>query len=214
MAGVIDLYMAELGRRLAFDTALRARVCAEVEDHLREAAEHGAADPLTAERRAVARFGAARDIAARFACDALAGETRRTWLTFAAAAGGALIAMRLRRMLIDTAAFDAAPFAALLDRYAFIAALAAGAAGWLIWRFAPRSGGAGVDRFRLPARIAAFALAALALSIAGGAVIAARHLSTPTLTAFLLEIAMALWLGLQILALRRRTRAAAKALAP
>lgn len=210
MAGVIDAYLSELDRRLAFDRALSARVCAEAEDHLREAAAaQPAADADEAERRAVARFGSARDIAARFADDLLVGAARRTWVLLAAAAGAALLAMRLRRMLLEEAAFNAAPLGAFLDRYAFFAALACGLAGWFAWRAAQRSG----ERSRLPARLALGALAALSLSIAGGAAIAAQHLSLPTLAAFLLEIAMAGWLALQAITLQRRTDAALKALA-
>ncbi|MFT3811158.1 MAG: hypothetical protein QM698_14695 [Micropepsaceae bacterium] len=213
MAGVIDSYLCELDRRLAFDRALGARVCAEVEDHLREAAAaHPGHSDDEAERRAVERFGPAREIAARFADDILAGTARWTWYSLTTAVACALLAMRLRRMLLDDAAFSAAPLAAFLDRYAFIAAIVCGIAACLVWRAALRSGGA--VHARLPARLALGAFAGLALSIAGGAFIAAAQPSPPTLAAFLLEIAMAGWLALQAVTLRRRTGAALKALAP
>jgi len=213
MAGVIDAYLAELDHRLAFDRALRDRVRAEVEDHLREAAAaHPALCVDEAERRAVTRFGAARDVAARFADDIVAGAARRTWLVLAVAAASALLAMRLRRMLLDDAAFDAVPLAAFLDRYAFVAAVVCGVAGFFIWRAMERRGLTDLAHARLPARLAVASLAALVLSIAGGACIAVAQPSVPTLAAFLLEIAMAGWLGLQAFALQRRTGAALKAL--
>lgn len=59
-------YLAELRRNLPPHPFYRRRVLAEVEDHLREsAAEHG-------EEEALARFGAPREVAARFASGAAA----------------------------------------------------------------------------------------------------------------------------------------------
>lgn len=213
MASLIDTYLSELDRRLAFDARLSERVCAEVEDHLREAAAAQSGKPHDeAERYAVARFGTPRELAARFADDAVTGAARRTWLVLAGATVCVLLAMRLRRMLLDAATFDAAPLAAFLDRYAFLAAVGLGIAGCLIWRATQRHGA--LQRAHLPAQLALAALAALALSIAGGACIAAAQPSLPTLAAFLLEIAMAGWLALHAITLQRRTGAALKALAP
>jgi hypothetical protein len=214
MAGVIDSYLAELDRRLAFDPALGARVRAEVEDHLHLAAEAAADLPRAdAERGAVQRFGRADELASRFARDALNAQAGRMWLALAALAGATFIAMRLRRVLLDAQAFDAAPFADFLDRYAFVAALAIGAGGWLMFR---RQTQAGVERRYRPAEAAGtLAFIALVFSIAGGAVIAlmaGRQFESPTLAALLLEIAMAGWLASQVWRLQERSRAAAKAL--
>ncbi|BCW88787.1 hypothetical protein sos41_19290 [Alphaproteobacteria bacterium SO-S41] len=214
MAGVIDTYLAELDRRLAFDPALGARVRAEVEDHLHLAAEAETALPRAdAEQRAVQRFGDANEIAARFARDALNAQAGRTWLALAATAGATFIAMRLRRMLLDTGAFDAVPFADFLDRYAFIAALVIGIGGWLIFRRQPHRA---LDRRFLPVEAAGtLGFVALLFSIAGGAVIAlmaGRQFELPALTALLLEIAMAGWLATQVWRLQQRSRAAVKAL--
>lgn len=206
---MIDAYLARLDRRLAFDPALAARVRLEVEDHLREAAEASALPADQAERGAVQRFGDADAIAARFADEALGRQAKRTWLAFAAAAGAAFLAMRLRREMLDGAAFDGAPVAALLDRYAFIAALAIGALGWLAMRTRPH-----LSRFRLAGAAGTLGFAALVTSIAGGAVIAlmAGRFDLPTLAAFLLEAAMAVWLAASVLTLKRQSFAAERAL--
>jgi len=85
MAGVIDQYVASLRRELDFDPALAGRLASEVEDHLRDAAEADPAWPSPdAERRAVERFGVAREIAAQFAADAVDRQARRTWITLQA----------------------------------------------------------------------------------------------------------------------------------
>lgn len=185
-----------------------------MEDHLHLAAEAETTLPRAdAEQRAVQRFGRADDIAARFALDALNAQAGRTWLALAATAGATFIAMRLRRVLLDTGAFEAVPFADFLDRYAFIAALMIGVGGWLIFRrWTHRT----LDRRFLPVEAAGtLGFVALVFSIAGGAVIAlmaGRQFELPALTALLLEIAMAGWLATQVWRLQQRSRAAVKAL--
>lgn len=214
MAGVIDAYLSALDRRLAFDSALRLRVRAEIEDHLLEAADSQPDLPREeAERRAVLRFGGAGPIAARFAADALSAQANRTWLMLAIAGGATFVAMRLRRMLIDSSAFDAAPLYAALDRYAFIAALAVGAAGWLLCRH-PK------DEFearhvRTAATVASASMLALIASMFGGGLIALsaqQSFDLPSLAVFLLEAAMAAWFSIHVWTLLRRTRAAERAL--
>jgi hypothetical protein len=72
----IDRYLRELRRALPWGLP-RRRILAEVEDHLREtAAESG-------EEEAVARFGAARDVASRFAAPAAARAGRAVALGLA-----------------------------------------------------------------------------------------------------------------------------------
>jgi hypothetical protein len=129
MAGVIDDYVAALRRELDFDPALAERLASEVEDHLRDAAEADPAWPSPdAERRAIERFGLGRRLAAEFASDAVDRQARRTWIALAAAVAVTFIAMRLRVMWLDDASvFSLAP---LIDRYAFIGALAVGLVGW------------------------------------------------------------------------------------
>lgn len=133
MAGVIDHYVASLRRELDFDPTLARRLSSEVEDHLRDAAEADPAWPSPdAERRAVERFGLAREIASEFATDAVERQTKRTWLILAVTVVVTFIAMRLRAMWLDDGAVSA--LAPLVDRYAFIAAIAVGAIGWFAFR--------------------------------------------------------------------------------
>lgn len=218
MAGVIDAYLVALDRRLAFDTALRHRVRAEVEDHLLEAADARVdLSRSEAERQAVERFGPPRAIAARFAGEAIRSENDRTWRALALAAGAGFVAMRLRRMLLDPSAFEAAPLAAALDRYAFIAAVTIGLAGWVIHRnsLSRGRGDPATSRSRLTPAFAATSMFALVASILGGGVVALsahRSFDLPSLAVFLLEAAMAAWFCAQTCSLARRTRAVERAL--
>lgn len=135
MAGVIDSYLATLRRDLDFDSALAHRLSEEVESHLRDAAEADPAWPSDdAERRAVERFGLAREIAVQFAADAVAQHSRRTWLTVFAAVIVTFVAMRLRVIWLSDMEIAAASLAPFIDRYAFAAAIAVATAGWFIAR--------------------------------------------------------------------------------
>lgn len=133
MSGTIDDYVATLRRDLDVDPALAARLASEVEDHLRDAAEADPAWPSPeAERRAVQRFGLGRELAAEFAVDAVDRKARRTWITLAVTVVVTFIAMRLRTIWLDDGAIsDLAP---LIDRYAFIAALAVATIAWFAFR--------------------------------------------------------------------------------
>jgi hypothetical protein len=139
MAGVeegvslIDQYVANLRRELDFDPALSDRLADEVEDHLRDAVEADPAGPsIEAERRAVARFGLAREIAGQFAAESVDRQARRTWLTLLVAVVVTFVAMRLRIMWLDDSAAPA--LAPLVDRYGFLAALVVSAVGWFTVR--------------------------------------------------------------------------------
>jgi hypothetical protein len=135
VAGVIDDYVAALRRELDFDPPLALRMADEVEAHLWDAAE---ADPSwpspDAERRAVERFGLAREIAGQFATDALNRQARRTWIALLATFAVTFIAMRLRVMWLADFGDSFSALAPLVDRYAFIAALGVGAIGWFAFR--------------------------------------------------------------------------------
>lgn len=135
MAGVIDTYLAALRRDLAFDPVLAQRLAEEVECHLWEAAEADAAWPSPdAERRAVERFGLAREIAAQLATDAVQRQARRTWLTVIATLIVTFVAMRLRVMWLEDFGDTASTLAPLVDRYAFAAAVSVAAVGWIAFR--------------------------------------------------------------------------------
>lgn len=76
----IAAYLARLDDELRVNRAPRRRLLAEAEDHLRSVAEELVAtgrSPADAERAAVARFGAAAEVARRFA-HAAASSTART----------------------------------------------------------------------------------------------------------------------------------------
>jgi len=157
MAGVIEGYVAALKRDLDFDPALARRMADEVEAHLRDAAEADPAWPSPqAERQAVERFGLAREIAAQFAADAVNRQARRSWIVLLATVAVTFVAMRLRVLWLADAGDSLSMLAPLIDRYAFVAALAVGAIGW--WAF---------RRSVLPLAIC---LAALVASIAAGIV--------------------------------------------
>jgi hypothetical protein len=157
MASVIDAYVTALKRDLEFDPELARRMADEVEAHLWDAAEADPAWPSAeAERRAVERFGLAREIAAQFATDAVNRQARRTWIALLATVAVTFIAMRLRVIWLGDRGDSLSTLAPLIDRYAFIAAISVGAIGW--WSF---------RRSVLPLAIS---LAALAASIAAGIV--------------------------------------------
>jgi HAAS len=87
----IDSYLAELERELRARRAPRARLLREVEGHLHDAADELAGSGLprpAAEARAIARFGAATAVAARFAEAAASSSARRA----VNVAAGALLA--------------------------------------------------------------------------------------------------------------------------
>lgn len=135
MAGVIDTYLASLRRDLDFDPALARRLAEEVEAHLWEAAEADPAWPSAeAERRAVERFGLAREVAVQFAADAVTQQSRRTWLAVIAAVIVTFVAMRLRVMWLSDIEIAAASLAPFIDRYAFLAAIAVATLGWFAFR--------------------------------------------------------------------------------
>jgi hypothetical protein len=194
MAGMIDRYVASLRRELDFDPALARRLASEVESHLRDAAEADPAWPLPdAERRAVERFGVAREIAAQFAADAVDRQARRTWITLLATVVVTFVAMRLRVMWLDDDAISA--LAPLVDRYAFIAAITVGAIGWFAFR-----------RSLLAFTVC---LCGLAASIAAGMVRADLFLQgapLPVLLAAAGEIALVALLAFHVIGFSRRLR--------
>jgi hypothetical protein len=113
-------YVDTLANELRFDAALARRVCAEVEDHLLEAAES------RSEREAIANFGPPDEFAARLAAVSFLKQTR-------AAAGTAVIVviaifflMRARiAWYAATHQHLASSLAATIDRYAFYLGLTA-----------------------------------------------------------------------------------------
>jgi len=196
MAGVIDEYIATLRRDLDFDPPLARRLVDEVEAHLWDAAEADPAGPSPeAERRAVARFGLARGIAAQFATDAINRQARRTWIMLAATVAVTFIAMRLRVLWLDDLGASMSALAPLIDRYAFIAALTVGIVGWFTFRRSPTP--------------LAICLGGLAASIAAGIVRAGLFVDGAPLHVLLAaagEVALIALLSWHVFGLHRRLR--------
>ena len=196
MAGVIDSHVAALKRDLDFDPALARRMADEVEAHLWDAAEADPAWPSAdAERRAVERFGLAREIAAQFATDAVNRQARRSWIVLLATVAVTFVAMRLRVMWLADAGDSLSMLAPLIDRYAFVAAIAVGSIGW--WAF---------RRSVLPLAVC---LAALVASIAAGIVRAGLFVEgapLPVLLAAAGEIALIGLLLFHVVGLGRRLK--------
>ena len=196
MAGMIEDYVAPLKRDLDFDPALARRMADEVEAHLWDAAEADPAWPSAeAERRAVERFGLAREIAAQFATDAVNRQARRSWIVLLATVAVTFVAMRLRVVWLADAGDSLSVLAPLIDRYAFVAAIAVGSIGW--WAF---------RRSVLPLAIC---LAALVASIAAGMVRAGLFVEGAPLLVLLAaagEIALIGLLLFHVIALGRRLK--------
>lgn len=199
MAGVIEQYVTALRRDLDFDPVLADRLAEEVESHLRDVAEADPAWPSPdAERRAIARFGLAREIAAQFAADAIDRQARRAWIMLAATVAVTFIAMRLRVMWLDDLGTAMSTLAPLIDRYAFTASLAVGVVGWFTFR-----------RSLMPLAIC---LGGLAASIAAGIVRAGLFVDGAPLHVLLAaagEVALIALLSWHIFGLHQRVRRAA-----
>jgi len=136
---MISQYLGRLARELDFDPSLSRRVLQEVEDHLRETIERDpVADRLEAERRAVAKFGDPRTIAAQFAVVSLAALARRVAFAAVLLIGAVFIAMKARLAWYGVMQCPLAEemralsgIVLTIDRWAFWLALLAGAAGWI-----------------------------------------------------------------------------------
>jgi hypothetical protein len=197
MAGMIDDYLATLRRDLAFDPALAERMAEEVEAHLREAAEADPAWPSPdAERRAVERFGLAREIAGQFATDAVSRQARRSWIALLATVAMTFVAMRLRVIWLGEVGDTLSMIAPLVDRYAFIAALGIAAVGWFTFR-----------NSLLPLAISVTALiASIAAGICRAGLFLGAAAPLPVLLAAAIEVALVGLLAFQVVGLGRRLR--------
>jgi hypothetical protein len=189
-------YLSVMAHALAFDRALARRVCGEVEDHLREAAFCDPAWPsVEAERRAVARFGPAHEIAAQFAGDAVQRQSSRTWWIVLAAVSATFLAMRLRTMWLEGVDYPVPELATSIDRYGFGLAVVAASIGWWLAR-----------RSTVPLFVCVSALAAsIAAGIARADLLAAAtplHVIVGTLS----EVALLAMLAVYVLGLHRRIR--------
>ena len=134
---MISDYLDALAGALRFNQSLSGRVRQEVEDHLREAV---AADPTAsaaeAERRAIARFGDPRILAAQFALVSVVKQARSLAAAIILMVAGVFIAMKARvawyavtqwSMADDARALSS--IALSIDRYSFWLSLFFGIAG-------------------------------------------------------------------------------------
>lgn len=134
-ADLIGNYLAALSRELRFDPSLSRRICAEVEDHLREAAADGTGADADVEGEAIARFGSPYAIARQFAAPSLIRQTRGVGYGMVLVVLGSYLAMAGRLawyIALDWRVGNDAPLAALrtvtvlIDRYAFALAAIVG----------------------------------------------------------------------------------------
>ena len=124
---MIAAYLNELAGVLAFDPALASRVVTEAREHLTDAAaEDDSEDRCEAERRAVARFGDPRELAAQFAAVSLARQAWRVGIVIVLAIVVALAMMKARlvwyalvKWTITEDARAAAGLVLTVNRYAF-----------------------------------------------------------------------------------------------
>ena len=94
---MIAAYLSELAGALAFDPALASRVVTEAREHLVDAAaEDDSGNRDEAERRAVARFGDPRELAAQFATVSLARQAWRVGVVIVLAIVVAMAMMKAR----------------------------------------------------------------------------------------------------------------------
>jgi len=99
---LIDAYLYELRSALRSGARERDRIVAEIEDHLWESWERYIADGLDlqdAARLAIARFGAAREVASRFPGETAARKFTRAYFAVATLFGSLLIAVGLTAMI-------------------------------------------------------------------------------------------------------------------
>ena len=174
MSDLMAAYLDTLAEELSFDPRLARRMRAEAEDHLQEAI---ASDPMGAtietERRAISRFGAARDIAAQCALPSLVQQVKKAGATATLIAIGLLIAMKSRLAWYGATSPIVSPDPHLdqlrmvissIDRYAFWCALLIAMCGWSYISIG-RASGSLVLRRRLRQSLLVCAAAAFAVVI-------------------------------------------------
>jgi hypothetical protein len=221
-------YAATLSRELAFDGPLSRRVREEVEDHLWEAAaSNGDEDPLAAQRRAVARFGDPRAIAAQYAASSLCRQTKAVGMVAVLVIAGVYLAMKGRLAWYGMMQWGVADqLRAVLEiampviRYTFMAAVTLGIVGWIYsasCKAPPYLDQAHCRRLRVSQLLSAATTAAIVLSVIFDIGVTTIRLTEATWSARALvplglvvaEIAFAVMLAAQVVGTVRRTNLAA-----
>ena len=179
-------YVAALSRELRFDPSLSRRVCAEVEDHLREAAaDRTGAD---VENEAVACFGSPDAIARQFAAPSLIRQTKGVGYGMVLVVLSSYLAMAGRLawyIALDWRIGNDAPLAALrtatvrIDRYAFALAAIVGLCSLAYaWRVRPAElSDASRNRVRRFFLLCALATLGLLVTVAADIVLTALRLA-------------------------------------
>jgi HAAS domain-containing protein len=135
---VIEAYLHELAGRLDVPTRTRARILAEVRDHLMESAAHhseGGLPPREAEERAVDAFGPPAELAHDFHLQLASNSARRSSLLTAVALACSLLLLALigSGPLSDHAPWTSAGLYGLVSFFAAQVAVVAGAIGIARW---------------------------------------------------------------------------------
>ena len=199
--GIIEGYVAGLGRRLVGPTRLKAELLTEVRDGLDDAAEAHRArglDAPGAQRRAVEEFGGYADVTPAFQVELAAAQGRATALLVA----GALVALRLVAPLVSATgpAVDdawARSYGLLVGAFDVLAVVGAVGAGAAVLAYGPVG-----RRLRDPARLTrVLGRATLGFlcvhGLAGLLVMAYAAVRSPAAFAWppALAVAVAMWLG-------------------
>ena len=230
MSDLMTAYLDQLTRELSFDPSLARRMRAEAEDHLQEAV---ASDPMgvttEAERRAIARFGAARDIAAQCAVPSLVKQVKNAGAAATLIAVGVLIAMKIRiatyaatsQVVSDDPALDRLrTVISTIDRYAFWCGLLIAICGWAYISIVCASDEARLvwpKRLRLSLLMYAAAAVAVVITVASDTILTALRLLPAGQVAILfpcltigLEAALAIALVLRLRVTMRRLASSAR----
>jgi hypothetical protein len=92
--GPVADYLDALAHELSFDIALSRRVCAEIEDHLWQAADGCLS--VESQQRAVANFGDPSDLARQYMTTSLLAQVRRVGFAMIGASVAIYVAMKAR----------------------------------------------------------------------------------------------------------------------
>jgi hypothetical protein len=231
LSDLISEYLDRLTRELSFDPSLARRMREEAENHLQETI---ASDPMgattEAERRAIDRFGAARDIAAQYAIPSLSRQAKNTGAAATLIVIGVLVAMQSRLAMYGTTrpiSGDAPQLESIrailgsVDRFSFWCALLIALCGWAYICIARKSNAttaAWRNRLQHSLSLCTAATVAVVVTVAADAALAAIRLFPagwsasiffPFLT-IMLEATLAVILVIQIRVVMRRLASSAR----
>jgi hypothetical protein len=193
-ARLISDYLDQLGAALRFDRSLSRGVVREVEDHLQEAAAADTVgDRREAERRAIARFGDPRAIAAQFASVSVARQAKRTGAALILVVAGVFVTMKSRVVWYAVTQWTVSDdmkavsgIAGLVDRYSFWSSVVVAIGGFAYInsrRVSPILDAGYRRQLRLAFILCLVATTFLAVSVLSEGVLTALHLRRTELDA-------------------------------